>query len=951
MIACALWSALALAAASPGLAASAAQPQPADPFAACRQRFVEKPDDYESSYCFFQATIQQRLFDEGARQFDALIQQHPQNFWLPLAYGHVYRERDPDRTESLYRRAAEGFQKSGHAGGEILARSNLRNYLFPKGRLKDATAEMDRVAAIGETVTDPLVKAQVWTLQATHVQETGGDLGVAYRLLKQTERAVFPAGSYRVKRACLNSLGLVAFRLGRVDEALAVFGDLERLTTAERDVREQAVARYNILNVSSMKESLLPTVGARQRMLALAERTLEAGSSAQHALVLLKTHRTLAALLAHDRDGGAQEQALSHVKSCLDLAVANRQPHDEAICAWLEASLTREKAPAAARAAELRALGATSRANSFLTQAYSAGRHMQFSWETKPRADAIRDSLAAIDAIETLRSLQDDGESSAELFSSWTLDYYWFSGRLLSDARKDDLDLAFSITERLRARSLLDRLNRSRTRLDPANPAVRNRRTLLEAIASVQRRLMDPTIAGEDRRKALLELEDLERREQDAQRQITMADARQRTAPAFARLAAVQSALAENEALLSFQVGIWETYEGEFGGGSWLIALTRNGRAVYRIPDRSQLAPQMPVFAGLLAREDEAGAAAAVRLYGDILGEALKALPAGIDRLIVVPDGPLHRLPFDALRAARDAPALAARYELIVVPSATLWLHWKNQAPHAAGRRALAFADPEIQTGGGGPAAEREAVLQPGLRLGRLPHARRESRSLERHLGAVDALVGRQASERALKDRDLRGYDILHFAAHAVSDESHPERSAVLLSPGDAREDGLLQAREIEGLDLSGRVVVLSACRTAAGAILSGEGVLSLARAFFEAGAQSVVGTRWPIRDEDAAAIFDSFYRALGGGASLSEALTRAKHDAIAAGRPAAAWASLVVLGNGAFRPFPGGVPASARPSSWWLWSSVAAAVVVLAGIAFVVSRGARRRQRSAPTV
>ena len=154
---------------------------------ACRQQFAEKPQDYESSYCFYQTTLQHRLLEEGARVFEALMREHPENYWLPLAYGHMYRERDPDRTEALYRRAADGFQKDGNAGGEILARSNLRNFLFPKGRLQEATAEMARVSALAASVDDPLLKAQAWTLQASHVQDTGGDLGVAYRLLKQSE--------------------------------------------------------------------------------------------------------------------------------------------------------------------------------------------------------------------------------------------------------------------------------------------------------------------------------------------------------------------------------------------------------------------------------------------------------------------------------------------------------------------------------------------------------------------------------------------------------------------------------------------------------------------------------------------------------------------------------------------------------------------------------------------
>ena len=288
-------------------------------------------------------------------------------------------------------------------------------------------------------------------------------------------------------------------------------------------------------------------------------------------------------------------------------------------------------------------------------------------------------------------------------------------------------------------------------------------------------------------------------------------------------------------------------------------------------------------------------------------------------------------------RRAIEDP-LAARYELVVAPSATLWLHWRGNTARTATRRALTFADPELGIGGNLQATERSAALQQGLRLGRLPHARRESRALERHLGGVDALVGGRASEKALKDRDLRDYDILHFAAHAIADEAHPERSAVLLSPGSDAEDGLLQAREIEGLDLEGRIVVLSACQTASGAVLNGEGVLSLARSFFEAGAQSVIGTRWPVRDEDAAALFDSFYRVLGGGASLAEAATQAKIDAINAGRPASAWASLVVLGNGAIRPFPEGRHETSRTVS--VVSALSLGTVLLLAVAiYMVTR------------
>jgi len=916
-----------------------------DPYATCRERFARQPDNYESAYCFYQVTIDERRWDEGPRVFEDLIAAHPGNFWLPLAYAHVYRTRDPNRAERLYKQAADGFRASAGAEGELLARSNLRDFLFPFGRVDEATREMERVVEIGGASEDPLLKAQAWTLQARHIYEVGGDLGHAFRLLKQAESASFPQGPYRLKRGILTLLGIVAAAAGRIDEALSIFSRLDALATEAGDAAMQATARYNAFETTATKQGLLPSPDSREQLIRLARSALESGVAADQQLVIIRSHSALAQLFASTIEG--RPAAMEHLEQCLTLATAARQAHDEAICAWMEASLYSSTDPRRARAAELRALEATARAKSPRTQAESAGRHMRHSWNAKPRAAAIRDSLAAIDTVETLRTLQDDANSSAALFSRWTLDYYWLSGRLLQEGQEDDLALAFFVTERMRARSLLDALERSRPVRDPQHAVVRERRELLEAIAAVQRVLMDPTLNDERRRARLRELEGLERREQEVQRQIALAfhDARP-TPPTFASLDNLQSALSDNEALLSFQVGLWETYEGDYGGGSWLIAVTKNGRTVHRLPDRARLSPVIPIFVGLLEGGQERETPAAVRLYEELVADAIASLPPEVTRLVIVADGVLHHLPFEALRAAPGAPPLGARYELVYAPSATLWLHWRAIAPRAPAGKMLTLGDPLLTGGAQTEAQSRSATLIEGLRLGRLPHARKESRAIERHVGGVEALIGESATEKAVKSRNLGAYDILHFAAHAVADEAHPERSAVLLARGDDVEDGLLQAREIEALDLDGRIVVLSACQTTAGAVLSGEGVLSLARAFFEAGAHAVVGSRWPLRDVEAAALFDTFYRHLGQGASLSQALKATQDEARAAGRPASAWAGLMLLGNGELRPFAGGRPPTAR---WpWLAPPLALGVVFIALGLFLARRRASVRRTGA---
>ena len=207
------------------------------------------------------------------------------------------------------------------------------------------------------------------------------------------------------------------------------------------------------------------------------------------------------------------------------------------------------------------------------------------------------------------------------------------------------------------------------------------------------------------------------------------------------------------------------------------------------------------------------------------------------------------------------------------------------------------------------------------------------------HLGDGSLLkVGDEASEAFVKEIDLRRFSILHFATHAVTDDDNPPRSAVLLATGGPAEDGLLQMREIVALHLAGRIVVLSSCRSASGELLRGEGVMGLARAFFQAGAHVVVASLWPLADDDAADLFDRFYLHLADGDSVAAALAAAQRDRLAAGAPAYAWAGVVVLGDGDQVPVPGGVPRRG-------WGT-AAAVVAGALAILLVAAVARLRRR-----
>ena len=271
-----------------------------------------------------------------------------------------------------------------------------------------------------------------------------------------------------------------------------------------------------------------------------------------------------------------------------------------------------------------------------------------------------------------------------------------------------------------------------------------------------------------------------------------------------------------------------------------------------------------------------------------------------------MPDGPLHRLPFDALSEGPGTPYLAERLGISIEPSAALWLRFRA-SPRQPPGKLLVLADP----------ADVSSVLRGSSAVfGALAHARREAQAaLAAFPDGSELRTGPPASEAFLKAAELRGVSMLHFATHAVTDERAPEHAAVVLAPGSLSEDGRLEPAEIARLPLGGKTVVLAGCETSAGPVLGGEGVMSLARAFFSAGATAVVGTLDRARDDEASEFFSPCTEHSAAGRRSGKRWSRPSVRR-SAGAPPAAWASVVLLGMRRHGPGPGPL----RPSFRWGW-------------------------------
>jgi CHAT domain-containing protein len=179
-------------------------------------------------------------------------------------------------------------------------------------------------------------------------------------------------------------------------------------------------------------------------------------------------------------------------------------------------------------------------------------------------------------------------------------------------------------------------------------------------------------------------------------------------------------------------------------------------------------------------------------------------------------------------------------------------------------------------------------VIAPGGGIPRLPFTRREAESIFSLVPAGEGLkaVDFSASRAGVLDGSLAQYRVVHFATHGLLNSKHPELSGVVLSLVDESgrpSDGFLRLSDIYGLNLPADLVVLSACQTALGKEIRGEGMVGLTRGFMYAGASRVAASLWRVDDAGTAELMSRFYRGmLKEKLSPAEALRAAKASMLA---------------------------------------------------------------------
>jgi len=327
---------------------------------------------------------------------------------------------------------------------------------------------------------------------------------------------------------------------------------------------------------------------------------------------------------------------------------------------------------------------------------------------------------------------------------------------------------------------------------------------------------------------------------------------------------------------------------------SYLVIVSPISAQLLVLPGSHQIEASLRAYLKLISdrsSDPRAGFEAAERIGRELMpfdrAEILKKAKA----LIVVPDGILHNLPFEAIRAHGEKGTSYLVEDLAVsyCPSSSALLALRRpMTPRSWKKDILAVGGSNYRRSfkrvKSGSPSWRETARTPDVlgevALAPLPFSKKEVRDIARlfSAGASDVLTGDAASESTLKRLSMKDYRIIHFACHGFFNERYPFRSALALSRTGAREDdGFLQMREIYGLSMHAELVVLSACETGKGLLVGSEGLLGVARPFFFAGARSVIASLWTLNDQAAVVFMGEFYKGLIGGQSANVALRDAK--------------------------------------------------------------------------
>lgn len=820
----------------------------------CRKDFLDAPSQYDSARCFFSRSSGHE--DAAIALVEGLMRDFPDALYLRIVRAHFMWASDLARAQSIYRQAASEFQRQGDDAGECVARANLAATYSRTRDAQSLKAQVRLLDAIATRSKDLQARALAVVTIAMMQAFQHWSVGEKYQRLAEFSTHEILSLPYSVQRLLLIARGNTAITHLDFPSARADAELLRKRANEEQDFATVAEADYLMVRFWAGQERDQKDLGREKSFEKAMLRALASARLAGREGLEAITLGTFATFLAGQ--GKRQEEGLRAADKCLSLTEA-KDPRNHGFCLVAKSRLLRNADPELAWKLAQDAVRVQDASLVGLSRVVARRNLMQRAWGLLDTQEALRLSNEALDEIESLRLDQRGQVSRRQIFSVWADDYLWLSNRILSERGEDELkriSLAFEIAERAKARTLVDILDEGQ---------------------------------GQDERAA---------------------SARD---DGFVTLQDIQGTLSDQEAMLSFQTGPGVSSDGEDYGKTWAIIITRSKVRAVRIPvSRVQFEHYLGSLQGSILWNPVAARSIKARLRAMLIEPVEHELPRDVESLVIIPSGPLAAVPWTSL---------VPEYQVSTSPSARVWSELYAHPTVAKTAHGIVFFDPKYQISpkaavdGEMVSRSNRVTSTKSQGLARLHHSRGEAESVAQHLsGDLEFFHREAASASRLMKSWNDEYNFLHLSAHSAKTG---ELAILLAAEQRTQSVSELRSEQIDRLKIREALVVLAGCGTASGVVVPGEGVLSLARAFQNAGARAVVASLWPVDDRKTARFFSEFYRSLGRGQTVSASLRDAQALLRKAGGSYKDYGGFVVIGDGRFTFLPRKKGSWARSLLW----------------------------------
>jgi len=810
-----------------------------------------------------------------------------------LGLSYQYRG-DIVKARRYFQKALAIFETAGETSAAIAVRAAVGVLDFEDGQLVSAAAGMeqlrDMLPAAGMDDTRAWIDDTLAALYS-HL----GQLDAALREFQEAVQVHQRIDDEHGEADSLLGIGRTYLSLGDLELAASYLNDALRLGREVDNARVREAALRYLGNIEFLRGNYLKAFERHRAALAITDTTTDQ----------VRLHL----LLARDQNAlGRYRDAFAET----DRAWRISGPERPDITA---ADIDRERGRA------MLGQGRAEQAKQILDRAHATYRSLllaesraeclhllaKASLALESFDDAVAYARQALGLIETLRREVADPEHRAfhsavrRAYSDSLIDIFMTIAGRLPDRKPAVMESAFEASERTRARMTRELLAEAAAKPhDPAGTESDGRRRELIARLAELRYQRDRLIS---RRGVVADTGDVDRiigMMARTEHELNLLETATRqggtsagtgASPAPISLADVQAALEPGTTLLQYALGDKRSY-------AWTVSAERLAGIV--LPPRAVIE------------------SAAVRAYSELttyrpgsnaerpLHEALQVLSglvvapviglADTERIVVAADGALQYIPFAALPApGTTGERLLNRFEIAYVPSVSV-----VQAMRARSKsdsrpdKLLVVGDPVFTLDDQRFGAPRPPAINPpttasrgpgteAVRLARLPYTGQEVETIQSIVpaGSRDVLTGFAANRSAIVSMDLQGYRFIHIATHGLIDPRYPLLSGLALSSFSADGQPLeskLGLASIFDLRLDADLLVLSACKTALGREIRGEGRVGLTQGFFYAGARSLVVSLWQVPDRGTAELVGRFYRNLiGTGMRPASALRQAK--------------------------------------------------------------------------